>query len=327
MHTFDVSDVELGSVRLPRLGPTAGRTASNAPSVVKSPLGNPFVGAVHLAFSHHLPLALSPDDLWLCLAQGFATHVTVNAEALRSRFVQHHGKAEIVVRRDDLAGPAADWPGAIADLADQVARHVGKAADLVVADFSTTGPIERTASRVTLLDVTHAYFEYTILSLCGIPRITLLGTPTDWDSVRHRAAVLTEYGLEDWGRALLPVLDQFAAASRGSVDRSFWRSFYKYGEMSGGDVVTGWINVLFPYAESSRGPVRNGSAIEWDRGPRYLVGTRVNELPVGRSVVEFEWRCLGQPTPMVFTGGFHGVHQEPDSLTVRPVIGWAVNAR
>jgi hypothetical protein len=30
---------------------------------------------------------------------------------------------------------------------------------------------------------------------------------------------------------------------------------------------------------------------------------------------------------MVFTGGFHGVHQEPDSLTVRPVIGWAVNAR
>lgn len=47
------------------------------------------IEAVHTAFAEHYPLVLPPDDVWLCLAQGFAQHVEANAEALRSRFVRH----------------------------------------------------------------------------------------------------------------------------------------------------------------------------------------------------------------------------------------------
>ena len=49
------------------------------------------------AFYGHHPLVIRPDDVWFCIAQGFATHVRENAESLRSRFVTHSGKKKLVV--------------------------------------------------------------------------------------------------------------------------------------------------------------------------------------------------------------------------------------
>ncbi|WP_441290726.1 DUF4419 domain-containing protein [Sorangium sp. KYC3313] len=39
-------------------------------------------------FTFTIRWVLSPDAVWLCLAQGFAHHVALNAEALRGRFVR-----------------------------------------------------------------------------------------------------------------------------------------------------------------------------------------------------------------------------------------------
>jgi hypothetical protein len=44
---------------------------------------HPLIDAVHVAFSQHRPLTLSPDDIWLVIAQGFGHHVAENAAALR----------------------------------------------------------------------------------------------------------------------------------------------------------------------------------------------------------------------------------------------------
>src|SRR5262249_19251179 len=63
---------------------------------------HPVVAAVHLAFSDHRTLVLSPDILWLLVAQGFANHVNANAKELRPKFVKHSGKVTIAVRRDDF---------------------------------------------------------------------------------------------------------------------------------------------------------------------------------------------------------------------------------
>ncbi len=73
---------------------------------------HPVVAAVHLAFNDHRPLVLSPDMLWLLVAQGFANHVNANAEVLRPRFVKHRGKVTIKVRRDDFVkgSPENPWP-------------------------------------------------------------------------------------------------------------------------------------------------------------------------------------------------------------------------
>jgi hypothetical protein len=64
----------------------------------------------------------------------------------------------------------------------------------------------------------------TVLCACGIPSITRLGTPDDWRAVRRRAAMLSEFGLDHWTGALVPVLDQLVRTAEGQTDRAFWRS-------------------------------------------------------------------------------------------------------
>ncbi len=45
-----------------------------------------------------------------------------------------------------------------------------------VCDFSTTGPIERAASEIVLMDAMQSYFDYVLQWICGTPEVTLLGS-------------------------------------------------------------------------------------------------------------------------------------------------------
>jgi len=284
---------------------------------------NPFISAVHIAFDHHYPFALSPDDFWLCIAQGFAAHVNENAEKLRSRFVKHEGKEHIEVVRDFFVKGSADndWPGAFGEFSDQLAQHIGKTRDLIVADFSTTGLIEKAASEIVLMDAMSAYFTYGMRTACGIPEITLLGTVEDWRRVKARAAVLAEYDLGWWIDALLPVLDKVIESAEGKADPKFWESFYHEGGGSGGPYVTGWINVLFPYL--TRG--KNRALDKWSRGIGDMCGgPNPSDFSLGLSKVPFTWLYYDAKFEMEFLGGFVGVSQNEESLIVRPAIGWAV---
>src|SRR5262245_19707154 len=60
--------------------------------VVRENNVHPLAGAVHLAFSEHRPLRLTPDHIWLTIAQGFAHHVNNNSEALRPRLFNFQDK-------------------------------------------------------------------------------------------------------------------------------------------------------------------------------------------------------------------------------------------
>lgn len=288
-----------------------------------------FLHAVHLAFDQHLPLELSPDDVWLTIAQGFAAHVNANAERLRKRFVQHEGKAEIVVVRNEFTkgSPSNDWPGAFGEFSDKIGEYIGKKRDLLVSNFSTTGPAEKAASEIVLMDAMQSYFQYTCVTCCGIPTITLTGTAEDWRDLRTRAHNLLEIdeSLALWIKSLDDVLGQFCAAYAGDADPEFWNSFYKIGGGSGGPYVTGAINVFFPYLRPYRGtPQRNDVAVKWSSGVGWQGGGPCpGDIPIGLSQVPFKWDYYGQIYPMSFIGGFVGVHQD-DARTVRPAIGWAI---
>jgi hypothetical protein len=259
MIAFEVSDMAPCGERMPPLDRNAAlrgvlrkRVEALSPgatrSFVKCTDANAFALAAHDAFYGHFPLVISPDMVWLCLAQGFAHHVAANAGQLRDRFVHHHGKEKLVVLREDfILGRENPWPEAFAAFSDQVAVRVGKLHEVITADFSTTGPAERAAFDVVVMDTFQPYFEYVLRAGCGIPSITLLGTPDDWHILRRRAAVLSEFGLGHWTRVLLPVLDEIVRTAEGHVDRAFWRSFFRYESASGPSLLTGWIIALFPY--------------------------------------------------------------------------------
>uniref|UniRef100_A0A7S1S275 Uncharacterized protein n=1 Tax=Alexandrium catenella TaxID=2925 RepID=A0A7S1S275_ALECA len=214
---------------------------------------NLFAKAVHAAFYGHHPLVLSPDVIWLTIAQGLAHHVDQNAQALRERFVAHAGKEEIVVVRPGFVKGSADndWEGVFPDFAAQIAeRTVGDVARLVMADFSTTGPAERIASQVTLMDTVQHYFSYTMCCGCGFPSIALRGTAADWEALRAKAERLRAFDLDWWLAALLPALDHFVEAAHGRPDLDFWRALCNINVGTSFpcfEPLTGWVQAFFPY--------------------------------------------------------------------------------
>ena len=293
---------------------------------------NGFLQAAHRAFNDHFPLVLSPDDVWLAIAQGFAHHVNANAEALRSRFVKHEGQQYIEIQRDGFVkgSPDNDWPGAFAEFSDKIAEHIGKKRDLVVSNFSTTGPIERAASEVVLLDAMQAYFTYGARTCCGIPSVTLLGKTDDWSQIRERVNALSEFECAPWSRALGTALDHFVAATKGTADPKFWESFYKLGGGSGGPYVNGAINVFFPYLvdyRTKKNTRPNALALatdKWSRGGFGMGGPTTDDFPMGLSKVPFKWHYFGTTYDMHFLGGFLGATQDPMTLALRPATGWGI---
>jgi len=294
--------------------------------------------AVHDAFYRHYPLRLSPDVIWLTLARGFALHVNLHAESLRHRFVRHAGQEKLVVeRRDFLPGRANPWPEVFAAFSEQIAQRVDKLRQFVCCDFSTTGPTERAASELMVMDTFQAYFEYQLLAGCGIPAITLTGTVDDWKSIRQRAALFGEFGLEKWSRALDPVLAQFVAAAEGRAEPAFWRSLFRYHGGSGPSVMTGWITVLFPYLrDAQKNLYPNPYFEDWQRRlqiddkqhwrARYddPQGVGMWAVPACLTSVPLEVHWGTETRPMRLVGGLMGVSQFPDSLALQPECGWAI---
>lgn len=345
-RTFPVSEVDLAwdrrkvldrdAVLTKLLGQPVEALYESTRELVIADDAHPLAAAANAAFYEHRPLVLSPDAIWFCLGQGFAHHINLNAERLRHRFVRHQGKKRLVVSRPDFAlGGSNPWPEAFAAFSDQIAAEVGKLRDLVVADFSTTGPVERAATEVLLMDAFQAYFEYVMMMGCGIPTITLTGTVVDWKNIRRRAAMFSEFELEHWTRALLPVLDELVATAEGQDRRTFWQSFFHYESGSFGHELTGWIHVLFPYLRDAQGGlVANPHLDTWRDDfdtvrararERKLRGPRLSKIPSGlASAPVLAIDPSGAETKLRFVAGLFGVTQDRATGALEPEMGWAV---
>ena len=57
----------------------------------------PILNGFYLAHSNHYPVRIKPDHIWLLIVQAFSNHVNVNAEKLRSLFVDFEGKKTLQV--------------------------------------------------------------------------------------------------------------------------------------------------------------------------------------------------------------------------------------
>lgn len=318
---------------------------------------NMLAKAVYSAFYDHHPLRLSPDAVWLTVVQGFALHINQSPEEHRSKFVFHQGKEKIVIFAPDVEkeGKLSNWPGVFpAFVAGIRARTKVELFSLVECNFSTTSETDLIVSQIGLMDAMQSYFEYELVCGCGIPYIELLGTPKDWETIRQRAASLTSYGMDWWAAELLPVLDEFVDASRGSPNLKFWQSICNlYGASGIRQPITGWIQVFFPYllANDNRhdtpriGPEvqRNPYLGQWrlsvehdttgdleqgfQAGKMCGRGVDIENIPGGMSKVPFKMTDVRNPNKsndMLFLGGLSAICQDPVDGCLMPVSGWAI---
>ncbi len=288
---------------------------------------HPFAAAMHCAYAHHRPLIISPDHIWLLLCQGFASHVNANAEALRAKFVEHEGQKEIEVRRDDFVkgNPTNPWPEVFPEFCKQIREEIGDTHDLLLANFSTTGPVEKAACEITLMDAMQSYFSYSFSTVCGIPAITLEGTPDDWQSVADRVEQFSRFELGWWVKALRPILKQFVQAAQGHIDLDFWHSIYKKVDPGSGEpYIHGWFIKFFPYITRGGGPASHRNQYITEEAHTLYSGLTTDSFPSGLSKAPFTWFYYNEVFKMEFLAGFVGMEQDTDSLALRPEIGWAV---
>jgi len=95
------------------------------------------------------------------------------------------------------------------------------------------------------------FFEYSMsMTMCGIPKVKLLGTEKDWKTLIEKVEGLDTYGLKVWVDALLPILNKFLLAYQGEVDTVFWDTCIKYVPVWGSGeepYFEGWILNFFPF--------------------------------------------------------------------------------
>ena len=284
-----------------------------------------FYQCVVYAYACHKSLALSPDMIWLLISQGFARYVNAHAEELRPQLVDHTGKMDLVVQ---FKTKKDDWPKLIEGFASQIDQHTkGDIAKTITANFTTTGPVERVASQITLMGSAKKYFNYIAMRLsCGIPSITIQGTPNDWEAVLSKTKQLEKYGLGEWTKSLEPILQEFIRASEGKPNQQFWKCMVKQqatNKLKGGGCsmekpteLDGWFLKLFP---DENGQTLNSIA-------------HTHNMPSEMVVVGFKYRIVDHHTKDVLSensmelrAGFIGAEEDSKTNTLTPKIGWLVN--
>jgi hypothetical protein len=282
-----------------------------------------FFSGMYRAYADHRPFVLSPDMIWLLISQGFARHVAANPEKLRGHFVNFTGKLSLVVNagKVTLDNPDSPWEEIFPEFTRQIAAHTGDALiKTLAADFSTTTPVERVAAEITIMEAVKPYFEFIVMrAICGIPEITLKGTPEDWRKLLKKTRALARYDLAWWTGELEPLLAEFIKASQGNINRDFWRNMFKYHsqkQYGAPNIIDGWIVKFFPYDMHGR---RNNL--------KELAGD--GNLPDEIVMVDVKYVDLTTEAtiPLELWAGFIGLGQNDENYALTPKIGWMIRKK
>lgn len=298
--------------------------SSNLPDSLVILNEHPFLNGIVTAYQDHRPFTISPDMLWILIAQGFARHVSNNYNELRNQLVGFEGKKILIVDGRKygikLNDTTSKWELVFPEFNSKIKKFTGEKLNRVLtSNFSTTTPTSKIASQITIMEAFKNYFDYKVLFVgCGLPYVTLEGTLTDWKELKKKTEYLSRYNLTWWTDELLPILDNLILAKRGKTDTTFWKNAIKvktvkapYGPF---DNVDGWITRFFPY--DSKGKQRK----EW---PIYTSGSVASEIVKVPFILEDTE--TGIEFNMQFWAGFVGLSQNNDNYSLKPELGWAVN--
>ncbi|GAA3959776.1 DUF4419 domain-containing protein [Mucilaginibacter dorajii] len=287
---------------------------------------HPFFEGMYNAYAQHRPFTLSPDMVWLLICQGFANHINNNADSLRHFFTDFKGKQALVVTNGSITldNPNSPWEEIFPDFGNQIDEYTGKdLSDNLNANFSTTTPITKMASQITMMNAMKSYFDFVVIYIgCGIPKITLNGSPEDWKKVLEKTERLRKYKLDWWVDKMEPVLKQFVAASNGNVNKAFWQTMFKYHskkDCGAPTIVDGWVVKFFPYNKMGH---RN------DLDSLSMMATLPDEIVK----VDIDYKAADGngnfvTTPLELWAGFVGLKQNKSDFMLKPEIGWMIRKK
>jgi hypothetical protein len=165
------------------------------------------------------------------------------------------------------------------------------------------------------------YFEFIVIYIvCGIPEITLQGTPEDWQKILDKTKQLGKYDLTWWTNELEPILEEFVNASKGKISKDFWMNMFKYHtqeKYGAPNIIDGWIIKFFPYDKDGK------------RNDLIKLEGRGKNLPEEIVKVDLEYidSETEVTTPLELWAGFIGLEQNRTNFALTPKIGWMIRKK
>lgn len=180
------------------------------------------------------------------------------------------------------------------------------------------------------METVKQYFDYMeILFGCGIPSITLEGTPDDWKLLREKTQKLGEFGVKQWTDKLDPILAEFVLASEGKPNLDFWWNMAMKGrpkdfhlKAGGGCLPTygptpfnGWFLEFIPFDLHTERP---------DKIPYgHELPPLMTSVPIIQYVEDEMGNCM-KISGLEMRAGIVGLKQDKETMALRPEIGWLV---
>ncbi|MBR3478411.1 MAG: DUF4419 domain-containing protein [Bacteroidaceae bacterium] len=280
------------------------------------------------AYAEHRPFVLSPDMIWQLIGFEFSEYVNNHSEEMRSLLVAHEGvnDLKIMTEEDILDDKNANWSNLFDKFSAAIAENTkGDIAQLMTSDFSTTGSAEHIASQITLMESLKSYFHYIAGRLsCGIPYITLKGTPDDWRKVAEKVQGLERYNMGWWTKELKPIMAELVKTAEGKPSSKFWKDIVmqdRPDRLRGGGCsmekptdLDGWIVKLFP--DMKNGKMR--ATIPQSQ----MQGVELSKVPFKYQLIDRETMQVIEETDVMLYAGFVGIIIDEATGALEPKIGW-----
>ena len=210
-----------------------------------------FFSAILACYNNHWALRTSPDDWWNVIVRNIAQAVDTNGEKnkVRDFFVNHEGKKTIEVvlpgRLDQI-----DYSWLFDQFSEGIRMNIKTPGyvDLMEADFTTTTSDQLIASQIMIMSSVQKYFDFCMMTLCGIPGVEMKGTLADWkqlvvktenlNSLLH--PMIDELGLKDWFIKTLHILKKLVDTFDGNPDKEWWGHILSWNETYGSGSRSWW---------------------------------------------------------------------------------------
>ncbi|KAF7947257.1 uncharacterized protein EAE97_004506 [Botrytis byssoidea] len=301
------------------------------------PSGNGLVHTCLEAYNQHRHLVLRPDDIWIAIVTQFSFYVNKHSEELRSFFVAHEGKKELVVVQNHF-----DFTSFTTEMANMIQDNIVDKSfqSWILPAFSTTTRIDNIVCSSVMMSAMKKYFDYRCEILCGIPTVTLLGEISDWEEILRRLDKLEFFGpahqeLIHWKEMLAPVIQNMILTfeNPGAIAQvDFWSKIVHVYNLSGGSSLTGWLTVFCLFNEDGdwQGGDRSSgqNTFSTREPPKYPI-IKIQDIPTGKCEVNVRISGDMNVNAMIVAGlvGASVSSQNGDDETldtVQPYPAWCI---
>ena len=283
------------------------------------------------AYKNHYPLTITPDMIWLLIAQGFSRFMEKHENLVRERFVNFSGKKDLKVERLKYSPYSASkevWDGIVQEFVQKIEENVGKEViDTLECNFSTTTQVAKVTSQVTIMSAMKNYFTYRLLMAgCGISNITLEGSLQDWEKIKSKLEFLSTKALKWWTKHLIPIIDKIIITKKYYSEKNnlnqelieFWKGMIRLkgeGGMYDPHMINGWIVKFIPNLENEKPSVYE--EIRETDVPEEIISCPMELTWLSMNGKKVDFKCS-------LASGFYGMIQDKQTFNVRPVIGYAI---